>query len=243
MMRARWSRNINEGMVRFMSESVIELKRRAATRSVELIESGMVIGLGTGSTAAIMVELLGERVRQGLKVSGVPTSDATARLAERWDIPLTNFDQVSRLDLTIDGADELDTDLRLIKGGGGALLREKIVASLSDRVVIIADASKMVARLGKFPLPIEVVPFAAPALLPRLTALGCEACIRKRSDGTQFLTDEANVIIDCAFGGIAKPEGLARCLESMPGVVEHGLFIGLAGQALVGTPTGLEELP
>ena len=225
-----------------MTRSPEAQKRAAAAQSVELVESGMTIGLGTGSTAAIMVELLGARVAQGLDVVGLPTSESTATLARRHGIRLTDFDQVAGLDLTIDGADELDGGLRLIKGGGGALLREKIVASLSDQVVIIADASKKVARLGAFPLPVEVVPFAAPALLPRLADLGCQAQVRVDGTGTPFRTDERNLIIDCAFGQIADPESLATRLAAMPGVVEHGLFIGLAKCALVGGADGVEKV-
>ena len=190
-----------------MSASPAEQKRAAAAASVALIEPGMTLGLGTGSTAAIMVELLGARVAQGLEVVGLPTSEATAQQAQGLGIPLTNFAEVTRLDLTIDGADELDGALRLIKGGGGALLREKIVASLSDRVVIIADAGKHVATLGAFALPVEVVPFAAPALLPKLAALGCDSRLRMTGHGAPFRTDENNLIIDCPFGAIEDPEG------------------------------------
>ena len=222
--------------------SLTEQKRRAAARSLDFVAQGMVLGLGSGSTAALMVEMLGVRVRAGLDIRGVPTSRATADLARRSGIPLTDLAAVSRLDLTIDGADEVDSALRLIKGGGGALLREKIVASLSDRVVIIAEADKRVARLGRFPLPVEVIPFAAPALIPRLEALGCAARLRVWADGESFVTDEGHHILDASFGEIADPEALARRLADMPGVVEHGLFIGLAGRVLFGTDTGVEEL-
>ena len=222
--------------------SVIEQKRRAAARSLDFVTRGMVLGLGSGSTAALMVEMLGARVRAGLDIRGVPTSRATADLARRSGIPLTDLAAVSRLDLTIDGADEVDPALRLIKGGGGALLREKIVASLSDRVVIIAEADKRVARLGRFPLPVEVIPFAAPALIPRLETLGCDVRLRVWADGEPFVTDEGHHILDASFGGVADPEALARRLVDMPGVVEHGLFIGLAERALFGTDTGVEEL-
>ncbi len=222
--------------------SLQEQKRRAASRSLDFVEPGMVLGLGTGSTAAIMVELLGERVRAGLAVTGIPTSKATAVLAERCGVALTSLEKVQELDLTIDGADETDGALRLIKGGGGALLREKIVASLSKRVVIIADAGKKVARLGAFPLPVEVVPFAAPALLPKLAALGCNAKLRGTGDAGSFVSDEGNHIIDCSFGAIADPEDLARQLNAMPGVVEHGLFLGIAERVLLGGKDGVEEL-
>ena len=225
-----------------MSASIDEQKRAAAAHSLALVEPGMTLGLGSGSTAAIMVELLGARVAEGLQVTGLPTSEATAALARRHGIPLTTFDDVLSLDLTIDGADELDGDLRLIKGGGGALLREKIVASLSKRVVIIADASKKVESLGAYPLPVEVVPFAAHALLPKLAALGIPAQVRTGADGEPYRTDENNLIIDCSHGTIEAPEALARSLDAMPGVVEHGLFIGLAERAIIGTEDGIEEL-
>ncbi|MEM7224240.1 MAG: ribose-5-phosphate isomerase RpiA [Pseudomonadota bacterium] len=225
-----------------MSASIQEQKRAAAAASVALIEPGMTLGLGSGSTAAIMVELLGARVADGLEVVGLPTSEGTAAQARGLGIPLTTFDEVRHLDLTIDGADELDSQLRLIKGGGGAHLREKIVASLSARVVIIADSSKHVATLGAYALPVEVVPFAAPALLPKLADLGCAARIRTADDGAPFRTDENNLIVDCPFGAIQDPEALARRLDAMPGVVEHGLFIGLAERALIGTDDGVREI-
>jgi ribose 5-phosphate isomerase A len=221
---------------------VIEQKRRAAARSLDFVVPGMVLGLGSGSTAALMVEMLGARVRAGLEVRGVPTSRATADLARRSGIPLTDLAAVHHLDLTIDGADEVDPALRLIKGGGGALLREKVIASLSGRMIVIAEASKRVESLGRFPLPVEVVPFAAPALILRLEALGCTARLRSGADGRPFVTDEGHHILDAAFGAIAEPEALARRLESTPGVVGHGLFIGLAERALFGTDSGVEEL-
>ena len=226
-----------------MSDPIVEQKRRAAERSLDLIETGMAVGLGSGSTAALMVELLGERVRGGLKIVGVPTSVEVGRLARDHGIPLTSLEEAGRLDLTIDGADEIDPELRLIKGGGGALVREKIVASLSARMVVIADAGKLVDRLGAFPLPVAVVPFASLALLPRLADLGCTARLRRLADGTPFRSDDGNRIVDCAFGAMADPEGLAHALESIPGVVEHGLFLGLAGRAIVGTADGVREVP
>ncbi|MCG8692778.1 MAG: ribose-5-phosphate isomerase RpiA [Minwuiales bacterium] len=222
--------------------SADEGKRRAAERSLDFVENGMTLGLGTGSTAAHMVALLGARVRDGLDVRGVPTSEATRRLAEENGVPLTDLATVSRLDLTIDGADEFDPDLNLIKGGGGALLREKIVASLSDRMIVIADPSKRVAQLGAFALPVEVVPFAAAALRPRLERLGCTAALRG-GDASPFITDEGNHILDCSFGTIAEPPALAAKIGAIPGVVEHGLFIGMAERAIIGGPDGVEEIP
>jgi ribose 5-phosphate isomerase A len=222
--------------------STDEQKKRAAEKSLDYVADGMIVGLGTGSTAAHMVDLLGRRVADGLKVTGVPTSDATARQAEGLGIPLAGFDTIRRIDVTIDGADELDGALRLIKGGGGALLKEKIVASFSDRMVVIADAAKRVDVLGRFPLPVEVVPFAAPALRHRLADLGARAEIRTDASGQPFRTDENNMIVDCAFGRIGDAEALADRLNAMPGVVEHGLFIGLAEVVILGTGSGTEIL-
>ena len=216
-------------------------KRRAAEASLEFVEAGMVVGLGTGSTAAHMIELLGAKVRNGLKVTAVPTSAATAQLAVEHGVPLVELDAVERLDLTIDGADEIDPHLNLIKGGGGALLREKIVAAFSRRMIVIADATKRVQRLGAYPLPVEVTPFAATALVVRLAGLGCTARLRLVGDAP-FVTDEGNNIVDCDFGRIDDPAALAGALSAVVGVVEHGLFIGLAERALIGTETGVEQI-
>ena len=198
-------------------------KRSAAAKSVEYVEDGMTIGLGTGSTAAYAIAMLGERVRAGLSVRAVPTSERTRELAEERGIPLVTLEQVTRLDLTIDGADEVDPDLQLIKGGGGALLHEKIVASASDRLVIIADSKKMVTKLGRFALPVEVVPSAWKVLTEKTSAVGCMPKLRRRADGREvFVTDERNYLLDCAFGAIEDHRGLASTLASLPGVVEHG---------------------
>lgn len=209
-------------------------KQLAAERSLDDVRDGMCLGLGSGSTAAIMLELLGQRVRQGLRVCGVPTSEASRQLAQREGIPLVTFDEVTNLDLTIDGADEVDPQLNLIKGGGGALLREKIVASLSRRVLIIADVRKQVPYLGAFPLPVEVVRFAWKPLAERLAQLGASPALRPGSDGRPYLTDEGNFILDCAFDRIADPAALAARLDAIPGVVDHGLFVGLADTLIVG---------
>ncbi len=203
-------------------------KRLAAARSLDLVRDGMCLGLGSGSTAAIMLELLGERVRAGLRIRGVPTSEASRYLAEQWGIPLTDFDHVDQLDLTIDGADEVDHDLNLIKGGGGALLREKIVACFSDRVVIVADSRKRVQQLGHFALPVEVVRFAWKPIAVRVRQLGCTVQLRRQPDGSPFETDEGNFILDCNFDRIRDPRGTARVLDAMPGVMEHGLFVDVA---------------
>ena len=209
-----------------------EQKRAAAMEAVKLVEDGMTLGLGTGSTAAWFVDLLGERVKDGLRVRGVPTSEATAQQARGLGIEVIGLEEVGfgeggRIDLCIDGVDEVDGQKRAIKGGGGALLREKIVAAGSDRVVYIADASKRVDVLGAFPLPVEVIPFAAAFVRARIAALGCEPVLRRAKDGGAFRTDENNVILDCPFGRIDDPEALAAELSLIPGVVEHGLFLGL----------------
>ena len=224
------------------------LKRAAAERAAALVTDGMKLGLGTGSTAAFFVSSLAERVRGGLKVIGVPTSEATREQAQREGIPVTTLDETPELDLTVDGADELDDDLRLIKGGGGALLREKIVASASRRMIVIADGSKHVAKLGRFPLPIEVVPFGLKATEIALTKLfesldlSGELRLRTASDGRPFVTDGGHFILDAHLGRIDKPNVLASTLNNIPGVVEHGLFIGLATGAILATGEGLVEL-
>jgi len=217
-----------------------EQKQAAAAAAVDYIENGMVVGLGTGSTAAKMVDLVGERVKNGLDIIAVPTSEATAEQAKSLGINVVGFDEVQVIDLTIDGTDEVDPEMRLIKGGGGAHLREKIVASLSDRMIVIAESKKMVSQLGAFKLPVEVIPFAADALMPKMEALGCSPAIREK-DGTPVRTDEKNLIIDCAFEQIDDPEELALTLSLMPGVVEHGLFIDLADIVLIGTEDGVKK--
>jgi len=211
-----------------------EEKRLAAERSLDYVRDGMCLGLGSGSTAAIMLELLGQRVRSGLRVRGVPTSETSRQLAELAGIPMVSLDEVFRLDLTIDGADEVDPQFNLLKGGGGALLREKIVASLSRRVVIIVDSQKQVPHLGAFPLPVEVVPFAWQPLAQRLGDLGATPILRPSREGPPFVTDERNYILDCACGRIDDPAALAARLDAMPGVVDHGLFVGLADTVIVG---------
>lgn len=227
---------------------VEDQKRAAAARAIELIEPGMKLGLGSGSTAAKLVDLLGERVRAGLDVLCVPTSEATRAQAERNGIRLATLDDEPFLDLTIDGTDEIDGLFRLIKGGGGAHLREKIVATASERMLVIADASKKVATLGKFPLPVEVVSFGLKATRQMIAELaeeaGCRGEVRLRLDkaGKPFVTDNGNLILDCAFGRIPEPEDLADVLQLIPGVVEHGLFIGIADAAIIAGPDGVEML-
>ncbi|MGQ0456740.1 MAG: ribose-5-phosphate isomerase RpiA [Hyphomicrobium sp.] len=228
--------------------SADDWKRLAAERALQFVEPGMALGLGTGSTAAKFIDLLGAKVRAGLDVVCVPTSEATRAQAAGLGIRLTTLDQTPALDLTIDGADEIDDELRLIKGGGGALLREKIVATASNRVVIIADHSKRVETLGAFPLPLEVVPFGL-ASTQRLIAdlagdCGCEGPITLRSSpaGAPFVTDNGNYILDCAFELIDDPEALEDALKLIPGVVETGLFIGIADIGIIAGPKGVEIL-
>jgi ribose 5-phosphate isomerase A len=223
------------------------LKRAAALRALEEVRPGMRLGLGTGSTANLFVEALAERVRAGLAVRGVPTSEATRVLADKMGIPLATLDEEPELDLTIDGADEIGPDLALIKGGGGALLREKIVASASAAMVVIADDTKLVATLGRFPLPIEVVPFGLEAtrraVVAAATALGLHGEVALRmKNGHVFVTDGGHFILDAGFGTIADPSALARRLAGIPGVVEHGLFIGLATKAIVAGNGGVRVL-
>jgi ribose 5-phosphate isomerase A len=217
-------------------------KQAASRASVQFVRDGNVVGLGTGSTAAYAVRELGEKVRSGLKIRGIPTSVRTQELAAQLGIPLTTLDEVQQIDVTIDGADEFDPQLNLIKGGGGALLREKIIASASKAVVIIADSSKQVATLGKFPLPVEVIPFAEALVAKKISALGASVKLRSRADGTTFITDEGHHILDCHFGQIPDPPTLARKLSDMPGIVEHGLFIGMASVVLVAKGSEVREL-
>jgi ribose 5-phosphate isomerase A len=225
-----------------------DLKRQAAARALDEVRSGMKLGLGTGSTAQHFVELLGAKVRAGMQVIGVPTSEATRAQAARCQIPLTTLDEVDRLDLTVDGADEIDPALHLIKGGGGALLREKIVASASDRMIVIADDSKCVDVLGRFPLPVEVVPFglaATRAAMARAFAqsgVSGQMEVRKGKDGHVFVTDGGHWIVDARLGRIGDPPRLAGLLNMIPGVVEHGLFIGLVGTAVLAGAQGIRVL-
>lgn len=222
------------------------LKRDAAAKALTFVEEGMRLGLGTGSTAKHFVDLLAERVQAGLKVVGVPTSEVTRAQAERLGVPLTTLDETPELDITIDGADEIDPRLNLIKGGGGALLREKIVAAASGRMIVIADASKRVETLGRFPLPIEVNAFGLAAteraIAKVLEACGCPAPLtpRRKADGHVFVTDGGHMILDAACGRIPDPALLGARLHSVPGVVEHGLFIGLASCAIIASPGGAE---
>jgi ribose 5-phosphate isomerase A len=217
-------------------------KRAAAFRSIAFVRDGDVVGLGTGTTASYAIRFLGERVHAGLKIRGIPTSNHSRELADVLGIPLTNFDECSHIDVTIDGADEINPEFELIKGHGGALLREKIVASASRKVVIIADSSKQVRVLGKASLPVEVVPFAEVLLAKRIAALGASVTLRKDPAGRSFISDEGHHILDCSFGLIPEPAKLAAELEHLAGIQEHGLFLDQADVVLIGKGTEVLEL-
>ena len=221
------------------------MKQRAADAALEHVTSNSVVGLGSGSTAALFIAALGDKLKAGTLtgIRGIPTSEDSDRLARENGIELTGFKQVGRCDLTVDGADEIAPDLSLVKGLGGALLREKIVAQNSARLIIIADAGKRVDKLGtKSPLPVEVTKFGLPATIRFLEGLNCKPVVRD-DDGQPFVTDNGNLICDCHFdGGIYDPDALADTLAAQAGVVEHGLFLGLAERALIATPDGVDEL-
>lgn len=224
-----------------------ELRRKAAEAALSAVEPGMKLGLGTGRTAEHFVRLLSARVKEGLAVVGVPTSERTADLARAGGIRVATLDDEPVLDLTVDGADEVDRSLRLIKGGGGALLREKIVAAASKRMIVIVDAGKLVSTLGAYPLPIEVVPFGLAATTRAIeaaaSALGLAGPISLRTVGKEtFRTDGGHFILDAAFGRIDDPAALAEALAGIPGVVEHGLFLDLASLVIVAHAKGIERL-
>ena len=216
-------------------------KVAAARKGLSFVEEGMVVGLGSGTTATQFIKLLGERVKQGFKVRGIPSSRASEALAAAYSIPLTDFQECAYIDVTIDGADEIGPGLALIKGGGGALLREKIVASVSKRFIVVADSRKVVSHLGKFPLPVEVIQMASPIVERRLQDLGIHPSVRTQ-DGKNYITDEGNLILDCAAGQIDDPERLAAQIRSIVGVVEHGLFLNMASMALVAEGANVNEL-
>ena len=217
-------------------------KEAAGRAAVKLVRDGDIVGLGTGSTAYFSVVALGERVKSGLRIVGLPTSIATADLACQQGIPLTTLEEHPQIDITIDGADEIDPKLNLIKGGGGALLREKVVASASKKMVVVADSTKIVPALGKFPLPVEIIPFARTVIEKKIASLGATPKLRMSPDGQPFVTDNGNQILDCSFERIADPPALARALGDTAGVVEHGLFIGLARLALIGQGNSVIEI-
>jgi len=224
-----------------------QLKVEAARAALAHVESGMRLGIGTGSTAEEFVRLLGVRVSEGLDVVGVPTSERTARLCRELGVPLTTLDETPELDLTVDGADEIDGELALVKGGGGALLREKIVAAASARMIVIADRSKLVETLGRFPLPVEVNRFGLEAtrraVVRAAAGLGLNVePILRMTQGEPFVTDGGHLILDASFGRIPDTRALSDALHAIPGVVEHGLFLGLADTAIVAGATGVETI-
>lgn len=224
-----------------------ELKIKAAAAALEFVEDGMRLGIGTGSTAEEFVRLLAEKVAGGFRVEGVPTSERTARLCLELGVPLKSLDELPELDLTVDGADEVDSALRLVKGGGGALLREKIVAWASARMIVIADETKLVPTLGKFPLPVEVNPFGLGATrlavekAARKLGLSGEIRLRQSGDGV-FVTDGGHYILDASFGLIPDAEALSSALHAIPGVVEHGLFIDIADVAVIAGADGVKVI-
>ena len=220
-----------------------ELKRSVAIAGAELVESGMVLGLGTGSTVNYLVDAIGRRVRdEGLDLFGVPTSEGTRECAAQAGIPLTGLEDHPQLDLTLDGADEVDPELRLIKGHGGALLREKIVATASRSLVILVDESKLVDRLGhRFAVPVEVIPFGRCVVENELRKIGATPTLRRDPDtGQPFVTDSGQWILDCDFDGVPDPAGLESKINDIPGVIENGLFVGIVDTVLVGRPGGVE---
>ena len=220
-----------------------ELKKIAGEKAVEHIEDGMIVGLGTGSTVEYTLRKLGTLVRDGLKIKGIPTSIHTQRIAKEEKIPLTTLEENPVIDVTIDGADEVDSDMSLIKGGGGALLREKVIAFNSKKVIIVIDDSKVVKALGiDFPLPVEVVKFGWTSTKKTLEDFGCNVELRKIMGEEPFITDNSNYILDCEFERIAEPEQLEIDMNNIPGVVENGLFIGLVDEVIVGGKQGILTL-
>ena len=219
-----------------------EAKALVGKRAAELVEDGMAVGLGTGTTSTMFIRALGERVKAGLKIRCVASSDASTSLGRSLGMEVVTLAELPQLDLYIDGADEVGPDLALIKGGGGALLREKIVASAADKFVVVVDSSKVVPVLGRFPLPVEVIKMALPLVERKLSDLGLSPKLRHRADGSVYLTDENNYILDCASGMINEPEETAAEIRGIVGVVEHGLFLGMASVALVAGEKGVTEL-
>lgn len=225
-----------------LKEEQDRLKMEAARRALALIEPGMTVGLGSGSTATMWIKLLGEKVRDhGLKIRAIASSEDSERLGRSYGIPIVTFDEVKRLDLTVDGADEVAPGLALIKGGGGKLLREKIVASASKRFVVVVDESKVVEKLGRFPLPVEVIQMAEPLVSAELREMGFTPKVRMNPDGSRYITDEGNLILDCSGVLMDDPVAVGARLDSMVGMVEHGLFFGMADMALIAGEGGVVE--
>ncbi|PEM53510.1 ribose 5-phosphate isomerase A [Bacillus wiedmannii] len=220
----------------------MNLKQLAGEYATNFVKDGMKVGLGTGSTVYWLIQKLGERVKEGLSFQAVPTSKETEVLAKQLNISLISLNDVQSLDLTIDGADEIDANLQLIKGGGGALLREKIVATSSKELIIIADESKLVTHLGTFPLPVEIIPFSWKQTERKIQSLGCQTTLRLKNNET-FITDNNNMIIDCIFPhNITNPTNLHTQLKMITGVVETGLFVNMTSKAIIGTKNGIKEL-
>jgi ribose 5-phosphate isomerase A len=219
-----------------------EAKALVGKRAAEMVEDGMAVGLGTGSTSVMFIKALGARVQAGLKIRCVASSDASEALGRSLGMEVVSLAELPALDVYIDGADEVGPGLSLIKGGGGALLREKIVASAAEKFICVVDQSKIVEKLGKFPLPVEVVKMALPLVERRLAELGLHPALRRHKDGSVYLTDEQNYILDCACGAIEEPEETAAEIRSIVGVVEHGLFLGMASVALVAGDAGVTEM-
>ncbi len=220
----------------------MNVKKLAAEAAVELIKDGMTVGLGTGSTAHWAIAKLGERVNNGLKIKAIATSKESDALAKELNIPMVTFSDIGQIDITIDGADEVDPNLILIKGGGGALLREKIIATASEKLIVIVDESKLVRQLGGFALPIEVIPFGMESTRKFIEELGCKTKIRMTDKNDRFKTDNGNHIVDCTFGRIESPEKISQKLNQIPGVVENGLFIRLAHKVYVGYQSGKVDI-
>ena len=218
-------------------------KLAAAQYAQRFVEPGMTVGLGSGSTATLFIQLLGERVKQSLDIRGIASSEASEALARSLGIPITGFEHHATIDVAVDGADEVAPGMALIKGGGGHLLPEKIVASASKRFIIVADESKLVPQLGAFPLPVEVIRMAVPLVTARLLDLGFTPTVRQQKTGTgPYITDEGNILLDCASTGIIDPEKTAADIRSIVGVVEHGLFMGMAERALIAGENGVREI-
>jgi ribose 5-phosphate isomerase A len=226
-------------------DQIQEFKTQAAKEAVTFLKSGMIVGLGTGSTATIAIKIISQLLQAEAldDILGIPSSVKTARLAQELGIPLTSLEEHPEIDVTIDGADEVDPELNLIKGGGGALLKEKILAQASKQVIIVVDESKLSPKLGtKWALPVEVLPFAWKTEAYFLESLGAAAAIRKLSDETLYKTDQGNLIIDANFGEIQQPDALAQKLQERAGIIEHGLFIGLASMVISSGKSGIQKL-
>ncbi len=225
-----------------MSIDRSQQKKNAGYRAAEYVEDGMVVGLGTGSTARYAIEKIGQRIKEeNLDIVGIPTSVKTEERAKKAGIDIVELDEADKIDLTIDGADEVDPEMNLIKGGGGALLREKIIAYNTNNYIVIVDPSKMVDILGEsFDLPIEILSIWQKGISDSVEGLGCEAQLRK-DDGSVYKTDNGNNILDCDFGKIKDPEGLSQKLNSIPGVIENGLFLGVSDKIIIGNEKGFEE--